>query len=200
MIICLFIVNQASADNKNDTQSREEALKQIKCPTEDAKTKPHHFEICDAESRVERGVYVLSAHLFYGLSAPAREALNSGVPITLQLRIEILRERSLLWDETVTSISQKYRLHYHTLSQRYVLTNLNSRLVSSYESSEVAMAAISNIDGLPIVESKVIKKSETYYGRIRARLVVSDLPSPLRLWAYMSSDWRLKSEWFQWQL
>jgi len=200
LISLICILTTFPVYSADDAALTSEQIETNACPVSGNPQATKYFEVCDAETKHEEGVHLLNARLFFGLSAEVQEALQSGVPITLQLKIEILRERSYMWNESVASLNQKYRLHYHILSQQFILTNLNTKINSSYESSEEAISAISEVHELPIIDSKLLKESESYYGRVRVKLVISDLPSPLRLWAYLSSDWRLKSEWFQWQL
>jgi hypothetical protein len=105
-----------------------------------------------------------------------------------------------MWDETVAALSQRYRIQYHALTQQYVVTNLNTNERTAHNSQQIALESISHISHLPVIDEKLLHTDKVYYGRVRSRLVIKKLPSPLRLWAYMSSDWRLKSEWYQWQL
>lgn len=171
-----------------------------KCPTiKPAKTRKF-FEICDASTRIERGVILLSLKSYFGLSQVAEEALESGVPVTLVFHIEVIRQRGWMWDETIATLVQRYRIQYHALTQQYVVTNLNNNASSAHNSRQIALDAISNIPRLPVIDEKLVTSNSVYYGRVCSRLAIKSLPSPLRFWAYMSSDWRLKSEWFQWQL
>ena len=186
--------------DSNDPNSARSTFNASRCPTSGDPHRAKYFEVCDAESRLDDGVLLLQAKFYFGLSEAVEEALKSGVPITLQVRIEILRERNFIWDETIAGLTQKYRIQYHNLSQQYILSNLNTKLNSIFQTSQSAINLISHIHGFPIIDKKLLDDKETYYGRIRISLVLRDLPSPLRLWAYLSSDWRLKSEWFQWQL
>ncbi len=200
LLFCGLVLSVSQVFANDVDESESTPVSETKCPTSfDSKIKKY-FEICDAESKHEGGVYLLQAKVYYGLSQAAQDALKSGVPITLQLKTEILRQRNYLWDETIATLKQKYRLQYHYLSEQYILTNLNTNVKASYDTSESAISEISEIEDLPIIDSNLLNSAETYYGRIRVKLVVGDLPSPLRLWAYMSSEWRLKSKWFQWQL
>jgi hypothetical protein len=46
----------------------------------------------------------------------------------------------------------------------------------------------------------LLVSDERYEGALRARLDIEALPAPLRVFAYLSDDWRLTSEWYTWPL
>jgi hypothetical protein len=51
------------------------------------------FEVISASTRLEGGVYRLSAQIEYRFSNPALEALQNGVPLTVELEMEVRRRR-----------------------------------------------------------------------------------------------------------
>jgi len=170
------------------------------CPRHKPANARKYFEICYIRTTYRENVLLLDARVFYGFSKTALRALESGVPVTLQLTIEFYRERDWIWDESIATLTQRFMLQYHTLTHKYVITNLNSKAKSIFSTLSEAMHALSEVKQLPVLDKKFIGHSSRYYARARVRLLISQLPSALRLWAYMSSDWRLKSEWYQWPL
>ena len=103
-------------------------------------------------------------------------------------------------DETVASLSQRYRIRYHALTRQYLTTNLNSKVRSAYPNLAIALANLGTISSLPVLDQRLLKPNSHYLGRIRSRLAIEHLPSPLRLWTYFYSDWNLSSPWHQWVL
>ena len=170
------------------------------CPRKKPTNARKHFEICTIKVKYHKSVLLLDAQIFYGFSKTALRALESGVPITVQLTIEFYRARDWVWDESIANLSQRFTLQYHTLTHKYVITNINSKAKQIFSTRAEAMDALSQVKQLPVLDKKFIRSSSRHYARARARLLISHLPSALRLWAYMSSDWRLKSEWYQWPL
>jgi hypothetical protein len=53
---------------------------------------------------------------------------------------------------------------------------------------------------LPLVGTTAIEPEKKYVVRVRARLDVEALPSPLRPLAYLTAPWQLDSDWYQWPL
>lgn len=158
------------------------------------------FSIVRASTELRDEVYYLNADLSLRLGDAVTEAVQSGVPLTIELQIEVVSPRNWWWDETVYALSQRYRIKFHALTRRYVVTNLNSRVQNSYRTHTAAVMAVSRVADLPILDRSTLQVGERYQGRMRARLALESLPSPLRVWAYLSSDWDLVSDWYQWPL
>lgn len=158
------------------------------------------FVVREARTALVDDVYQLDAQIDYRLSDAVLDALESGVPITLEINIEVLRPRDYLWSEEIASLRQRYRIEYHALSQQYLITNLNNRAQQSYPSRSAAIDAVGVISGLPMLDRRLLTAGERYVARLRASLDIEALPAPLRLLAYLSSDWRVSSHWYAWDL
>ena len=158
------------------------------------------FDVISASTRLEGGVYRLNAQIQYRFSEAAREALQNGVPLTIALEMEVRRRRLWVWDETVYALAQRFRLEYHTLSRQYLVSNLNSGERRAFPTREGALQHIGRITDFPMLDKGLLNPNERYQGALRARLDIDALPTPLRLFAYISDDWRLASEWYSWPL
>ena len=158
------------------------------------------FTVQDVSTELDEDVYLMDAQIKYQFSAAAIEALDSGVPLTIELDIEVYQPRKWMWDDKIAGLKQRYRIAYHALTQQYVVTNLNSGAQSSYQNRNVAIHMMGNIRRLPILDRHLVKEDEHYMARMRASLVINELPAPLRTWAYLASEWRLSSEWYEWPL
>lgn len=158
------------------------------------------FDVVKASTQLEKGVYRLNAQIEYRLSAPALDALQNGVPLTIELEMEVLKHRPWLWDEKVYSLNQRYRLEYHALSRQYLVSNLNSGERRGFPTRSGALQFMGEVNNFPFLDQGLLTPGEHYDGGLRARLDIEALPAPLRLMAYFSDDWRLISEWYIWPL
>lgn len=158
------------------------------------------FDVTKVSSRLENNVYRLDAQIEYRLSDPALEALQNGVPLTIELEMEVLKRRPWLWDEKVYALTQRYRLEYHTLSRQYLVSNLNSGERRGFPTRSGALQFMGQLTNFPLLDRGLLTPDEHYDGGLRARLDIEALPAPLRLIAYFSDDWRLVSEWYIWPL
>ena len=152
------------------------------------------------ETELVNDVYMLDARLDLELGSAPLEALNSGVPIDIVVEIRILRERPYWLDERIAALTQRYRLEFHALSERYVLTNVNAGVSQTFDYLDDALAALGTIEGYPLLDREILEPGERYTGTLRTRLDIEKLPAPLRPLAYLSSKWRLSSNQYTWPL
>ncbi len=159
-----------------------------------------YMNIRSGEVRLVDGVYLLDARVEYRLSDVAREALDNGVPLVVELEIEVQRARWWWWNAEVAMLEQRYRLQYHALSERYVVTALNSGESRSFRGLSALLAELGRIQGLPVIDAGLLDLDEDYIVRVRAGLDIEALPRPLRAVAYISPEWQLTSDWQSWSL
>jgi hypothetical protein len=165
-----------------------------------ALAKKGRFEIRTADSRLYNGVYFASALVDYDLSDEALEALESGVALPINLRIELNRVRRWWPDKEVATLEQNYQLSYQALSQRYIVKNLNSGEQESFATLFSALKSMGRVVDLPIIDASLLNPRSTYEIRIRVILDQSTLPGPIRILAFWSSGFKLQSKWYVWKL
>lgn len=158
------------------------------------------FKVLNVATRLENGVYRLDARLEYRFSRGALEALQNGVPLTVDLQMEVRRRRSWLWDETVYALTQRFQLEYRPLSRQYLVSNRNSGERQTFASQDAALQFMGQIQDFPLLDQSLLEPKAQYEGAIRAVLALDALPAPLRVMAYLSEDWRLASAWRAWPL
>lgn len=158
------------------------------------------FAIRDVKTHLSDEVYVLNARVDYDLSKRALEALSNGVPLTLEMDINVIRQRSWLPDQTIASLEQLYQINYHALSQTYLVRNLNSGALYVFPTRESAIESLGEIHNFPLLDANLIKAGEQYELEMRVKLDIERLPVPLKLIAYITPDWHLSSDWSTWSL
>ena len=161
------------------------------------------FRIRAGTVSLHEGVYYLDAEVEYHLGEAAQEALDNGVPLYVELEIKVIRPRWWTWgwwDEDVAELTQRYRLQYHALSQRYVLTAINSGETRSFRRLSALLLELGKVRALPVIDAELLQASQQYQVRARVRLDLDALPRPLRTVIYLSPEWRLVSDWHQWPL
>jgi hypothetical protein len=78
--------------------------------------------------------------------------------------------------------------------------NYSTGVQHSFLELDEALDYTGNIYDLPLIDANLLKPEQSYSVRMRADLDIESLPTPVRLWAYLGSDWSLKSDWHQWPL
>ena len=157
------------------------------------------FKILSAETTLNQQVFQLNAKMDLQFSDDALDALRSGVPLIILINIEVQKNRSWWWDETIAKLEQGYLLLYHALSEKYIIHNLNSGAQQNYNSLNSALYSLSSINNFPLIDKNLLEDDE-YYVRLRTYLDIESLPAPMRPIAYISSQWQLESDWFTWPL
>jgi hypothetical protein len=165
-----------------------------------APAQANEFFITGIHTEIKDGVYLLDADIDYRFSDEALRALSNGVPLTVQLTLEINRLRKWWLNDEIAALEQRYSLQYHALSHQYLLRNLNSGAFYSLPHSQAAVDALGRLRDLPLLDSKLVLPDERYRVSMQVELDIEALPSPLRPVAYLTPSWRLRSDWYSWLL
>ena len=159
-----------------------------------------YFEVRSASMSLVDGVHVLEARLQLVLSDEALDALNAGVPITIELQTQVIRSRRFLPDALDAELQTRFELEYRPLSQRYIVRNLNSADQDSFATLYSALNNLGRINALPLIDDELLRPGKDYRVRVRAMLQTQQYPAPLRLVFFWRSQWQLQSEWYEWTL
>lgn len=159
-----------------------------------------YFEVRSAETTQVGGVHHLDARLQLVLSSEALEALNSGVPLTIELQMQVIRVRRFYMDALDAELAVRFELEYRPLSQRYIVRNINSGHQDSFATLYSALNNLGRITDLPVIDDALLAPDRPYRIRVRAMLQTQQYPAPLRLLFFWRSQWQLQSEWFEWTL
>lgn len=161
---------------------------------------PGRFEVRSASVELDGGVYYLDAWLEYRLSGEAREALDAGIALTIDIEVEFLRVHRFWFDGTEAELRQTYELQYYALSERYLVRNRNTGEQTAFANLFSALNFLGRVTRLPLIDAALLEPDETYDIRIRTILSTENLPGPLRLLTFWRRDWSLRSEWYEWPL
>jgi len=159
-----------------------------------------YFEVRSASTQSVDGVHTLDARLQLVLSGEALAALESGVTLTIEVQMQLIRSRRMLIDSVDAELVVRYELEYRPLSQRYILKNLNSGDQDSFATLYSALNSLGRIQGLPVIDDELLIPDRTYRIRLRAMLNTQQYPASLRLLFFWRGQWQLQSEWFEWLL
>jgi hypothetical protein len=156
------------------------------------------FEVRSADLELKDGVYHLNARIDLPISEAVRRGLVEGVPLTLEVDLDIERVRQLLPDSRVAELTQRYRLQYNAVSARYILRNENSGQQESLGTVDEAIARLSEVHSLPALDKALIAADRRYEGRVKAKIDFGTVPFTLRLLMFWVSDWHRESDWYAW--
>lgn len=159
-----------------------------------------YFEVRSATTELANGVHTLDARLQLVLSSEALQALDAGVPLTVEVQLEVIRSRRWIPDSLDAELKVRYELEYRPLSQRYIVRNVNTGNQESFATLYSALNTLGRVQNLPIIDAALLEPDKDYRLRMRALLNTQQYPPSLRFVFFWRSEWQLKSEWFEWSL
>lgn len=159
---------------------------------------PSDFRILSAHTYRQNMVYYLDVDARAVLDRQLRDALLNGVSLMLVYDVRVSRPGAWWWfDDTVASLSQRYRLRYHPLSRRYLVDNLNTGVSQSYARLSDALWEVDQLRRFPVLDQSLLPKGGGVVADVRLRVDTADFPLPLRMRAYLDSGWRPASAWYR---
>jgi hypothetical protein len=183
LVVCLLAVLALGAGSAQDDIERE-----------------GYFEVRSASTEEINGVHTLDARLQLVLSSEALAALESGVTLTIEMQLQVIRVRRYLIDSVDAELAVRYELEYRPLSQRYIVKNLNSGNQDTFATLYSALNSLGRVQGLPVIDEALLLPDRPYRLRLRVMLNTQQYPAPLRLLFFWRGQWQLQSEWFEWSL
>lgn len=156
------------------------------------------FEIRTASLELKDSVYQMNSRLALPISESVRRAMAEGVPLSLELDLNIKRVRQLLPNSTIAELTQRYHLQYNAVSARYILKNDNSGQQESLGTLDAALEQLADIKNLPVLDKALIQPDRRYEANLRAKVDFGTVPFTLRLLMFWVSDWHRDSDWYAW--
>jgi hypothetical protein len=158
------------------------------------------FEVRSADLELQDGVYHLNARLDLPVGDAVRRGLAEGVPLGLELDLDVERVRQLLPNSRVAELTQHYHLQYNAVSARYILRNDNSGQQQSLGTVDAALELLSEVRGLPVLDKALLSPGRRYEASVRARIDYGSVPFSLRVLMFWVNEWHRESDWYTWTL
>jgi len=158
------------------------------------------FIITSAELNSDGDKYRLNADIQFHFSKEALKALEHGIALQIDIEVQAKQTRKWLWDKKIRKKILSQRLEHQPLSNQYLVTDLDTGIKHNFDSLRRALEFLGSINDYPFLELASLEQDKTYTALVRASLNTESLPTPLRLSAYVSSDWQLSSPWYKWTI
>jgi hypothetical protein len=158
------------------------------------------FEVRSADLELKDGVYHLNARIELPISDAVRRGLAEGVPLTLEVDLEVERVRQLLPNSKVAELTQRYHLQYNAVSGHYVLRNDNSGQQESLGTIDAALESLSEVRNLPVLDKALLSTERRYEASVRAKVDYGAVPFTLRVLMFWVNEWHRESDWYTWTL
>jgi hypothetical protein len=158
------------------------------------------FDVRSADLEIKDGVYHLNARLDLPVSDAVRRGLAEGVPLTVELDIDIERVRQLLPNSRIAELTQRYHLQYNAVSARYILRNDNSGQQESLGTVDTALEQLAEVRSLPVLDKSLVAADRRYEANVRAKIDYGSVPFSLRVLMFWVNEWHRESDWYTWTL
>jgi len=146
------------------------------------------------------GVHYLNADIQHTLSDEALDALENGIPLRMQVEVQVTRPRFMWPDATVESFQRSHLIQFQPLTRLYVIENEQSGRRQSFQSYGSAITELSRIEDLPVIEESRLDADTTYEIRMRVKIELRERPEGLGLIARLWTASSISSGWYQWTL
>jgi len=154
-----------------------------------------------AEITRDDSALYLDADYSVALTPPLEDALNRGLALNFLFEFELIYPRwytLFLWNKTVASAQQTYRLLFNVLTRDY---HLNAGAYEqTFTSLQEALSQMGRIRSLFLIRRDQLDNDRVYEAMVRLRMDTSLLPKPFQINALASRDWNLSSDWYRWTL
>jgi len=155
------------------------------------------FSVIDLRTASTDGRYLLSAEIDYRFSERALEALENGVPLTIEVHLQVRKTGAWIWDESLVDQRLRYRIRYKPLSERYLVSRLPGENGRTFVTRQAAVAALGELRDLYLINEQRLDPSQDYEVHLRASLDIEELPLPLRPMAYLRAGWKQSTGWIK---
>jgi hypothetical protein len=147
------------------------------------------FTFTDVESRVAGQLLNVELRQELSFSAEARNALENGVPLHLEVRAELDTSRNTVM------VMRRFEIRYMPLSNHFQLSSDQPASVRTFPRLRHALAELSEIELKMPLQGVA---AGDYQLRTRCFLEKRKLPAPMRLPAWFAPNWQHDSGWQSW--
>lgn len=158
------------------------------------------FAVQSAFVNVHEGIHELDARVIYPLTDDVRTALANGATVRIALQAVIERQRRYWLDATLVDAILHRELSWNSVSQRYILRDLQRGEQDSFVALDEALSSAGVVKGWKFANLPALDADASYKISVRAAYRSSKLPDALRALAFWSDGWSARSEWKSWIL
>lgn len=141
--------------------------------------------------------YELNLNADFELAAHLEQMLDRGVTLTFRVEFEIFRPRWYWLDERVVRRNMNIRMSYQELTRQYRVASGDFQ--QSFPTLRQALRRVSGVRHWQVADVRSMTTGVPYEVRLRYFLDTSQLPKPLQLSAFTSSEWDLSSATRAWR-
>ena len=124
-------------------------------------------------------------------------AILAGVPTTFTFLLDLFQERSGWMDRKLSRTVVHCTIKYDNVKKLFLVSADGEKEATAFLDFEGAKRVMADLNGVPIAQLKTLKRNETYYVRIQAKLDKVRLPLHLEYVFFFVSLWDFETDWYQ---
>ncbi len=126
------------------------------------------------------------------------KAVLAGIPTTFTFLLELYKERRYWFDKKEYRREVKHTIKYDNVKKIfYVSLAENGEKPMAFNDFDEAKRAMAELNGVPIVPLKLLKRDGQYYIRAKAQLDKVNLPLHMEYILFFVSMWDFETDWYK---
>ena len=150
-------------------------------------------DVKNAKLELNEEGYQLSAEFDLQLMAVHEDAIRKGIPVYIEIEVEVSRNRWYWLDERVVRQTRERRISYSPLANQFRIATAG--LSQNVPKFDDVKRALSTVRSWQILERGKLRPGEKYDVAVRIRLDATQLPKPLQLNVLGAREWDIASSW-----
>lgn len=127
-------------------------------------------------------------------------AILAGVPTTFTFLLELHQERENWFDKKIAGTVVKKTIKYDNVKKIFYVSSTRAQQSSGFQDLENAKKAMAELNGAAVAPIKDLKRSKSYYIKIKAKLDEMRLPMHMEYVLFFVSLWDFETDWYQQKL
>ncbi len=157
------------------------------------------FEIRNAYVELKDDNWLLDVRLDLALAKAAQQAFDEGVPLILEVEVEASVGRRFLPDETVVSRTRQWQLAHDAISERFVVTDMETSAQAIHATRAEALDALSHVSAMHVADRNTLPPDTRFDMRVRATVEIGELPAAIKMLLFWK-NWSRSTEWYAWKV
>jgi hypothetical protein len=124
-------------------------------------------------------------------------AILAGVPTTFTFVVDLFEERPRWLDKRLVRLTVQHTIKYDNVKKLFTVSSDGEKEPASFQDYESAKRAMTDLNGVPVALLKTLKKGESYYIQLKAKLDKVRLPLHMEYIFFFVSLWDFETDWYR---
>jgi hypothetical protein len=122
-------------------------------------------------------------------------AILAGIPTTFTILADLYQVRKRWLDKKLIRLTISHTIKYDNVKRLFFVSSNGDREPVSFEDYESAKRAMTDLNGVPVMPLEALKKGESYYVEVKAKLDKVRLPLRMEYVFFFVSLWDFETGW-----